>query len=254
MIVTSLARAAALALLCTVLSQCSSSLKKADVVVSVADQKMGLYSEGELVKTFPVSTSKFGLGDQPGSNRTPIGRHRVVAKVGHGLPEGAVLKSRHWNGEVIKPNAPGRDPIVSRILWLSGSEGHNRNAYSRCIYIHGTPEEKRLGAPASYGCVRMASDDVVKVFNQVPVGASVVITPGKLPSTEAQAKREVALVAPPPAPTPAAAPTKPESVAAKSEPAAQKTESSHASSPKPGVRKSEDPVTKRQKISINVAS
>jgi len=176
------------------LCQCSStpSIREADVVVSVKDQKMGIYRSGQLINTYKVSTSKFGVGDRPGSCCTPLGKHEVVAKIGHGLPPGAVLKSRQWNGEVLKPNAPGRDPIVSRILWLSGQEGTNRNAYGRFIYIHGTTEENRLGAPASYGCVRMAANDVIKVFERVPIGASVVITKEPLPHSTTTSPSEMA--------------------------------------------------------------
>lgn len=172
----------------TVLCQCSftTSTKKADVVVSVADQRMGIYQNGQLVSSYPISTSKFGIGDKPGSCCTPLGKHQIVAKIGHGLPAGAVLHSRQWNGEVVKPNAPGRDPIVSRILWLSGMEGSNRNAFNRFIYIHGTTEENRLGAPASYGCVRMAAKDVIRVFEQVPIGGTVVITKQSLPRGESK--------------------------------------------------------------------
>lgn len=177
------ARVAVLVLSALLLTQCSApkSIKRADVVVSVRDQKLGIYDQGKLVKSYKISTSKFGLGDKPGSNCTPLGRHEVVAKIGHGLPKGAVLKSRQWNGEVVKPNAPGRDPIVSRILWLSGQESVNRNAYGRCIYIHGTTEESKLGVPASYGCVRMAAKDVIDVFNKVGIGTSVYITTNDLP-------------------------------------------------------------------------
>ena len=162
------------------LCQCSSS-PKAEVVVSVKEQKLGYYKDGHLVKKYTISTSKFGIGDQPGSCRTHLGKHEVIAKIGNGLPTGAVLKSRQWNGEVLPPNAPGRDPIVSRILWLRGLESQNRHAMGRYIYIHGTTEENRLGKPASYGCIRMGMRDVVNLYNQVPVGAKVVVTPGSLP-------------------------------------------------------------------------
>ena len=171
------------------LTQCSSPKNLArgtNLVVSVEDQKMGLYRDGKLVKSYKISTSKFGLGDRQGSNCTPLGKHEVVAKIGHGLPKGAVLKSRRWNGEVVKPNAPGRDPIVSRILWLGGRESHNRNAYGRCIYIHGTAEEHRLGSAASYGCVRMAAKDVIDVFDKVGVGTQVMITTNDLPRRATQ--------------------------------------------------------------------
>lgn len=190
-----------------VLCHCSSPSPKtrgADVVVSVKDQKLGIYRSGQLVGTYRISTSKFGVGDRPGSNCTPLGKHEVVAKIGHGLPAGAVLKSRQWNGEVLRPNAPGRDPIVSRILWLSGCERTNRNAYGRFIYIHGTPEENRLGTPASYGCVRMAMRDVIRVFERVPIGASVVITQEGLPGNTGTAAP--AAVATQPQPAPAAQP------------------------------------------------
>ncbi|MDB6003785.1 MAG: hypothetical protein JWR15_772 [Prosthecobacter sp.] len=170
-------------LLACMLCQCTSP-PKGDVVVSVRDQKLGIYSEGKLTKQYVISTSKFGLGDQKGSNRTPLGKCEVIAKIGQGLPAGAVLKSRRWNGEVLKPNAPGRDPIVSRILWLRGMETANKNTFNRFIYIHGTPEENNLGKPASYGCVRMGMKDVVDLFNTVNIGAKVVITKGSLPPSE----------------------------------------------------------------------
>lgn len=169
-------------MLAVALSQCTSTIPKGDLVVSVKDQKLGVYGkDGKLAKKYVISTSKFGLGDKTGSNCTPLGQHEIVAKIGHGLPAGAVLKSRHWNGEVLKPNAPGRDPIVSRILWLKGMEKNNKNAFNRFIYIHGTPEEKNLGRPASFGCVRMGMKDVVDLFNNVDIGVKVTITTEHLP-------------------------------------------------------------------------
>ena len=182
----------------------TSSIRDADVVVSVPDQKLGFYRDGNLVQSYKVSTSKFGVGDDPGSCRTPLGKHEVVAKIGHGLPQGAVLKSRQWNGEVLKPNAPGRDPVVSRIMWLSGLESDNHNALRRFIYIHGTTEENRLGKPASYGCVRMSMSDVISLFNKVQVGAKVVITKEHLPSHEQMVAAETK-----PAPSPASMPATP---------------------------------------------
>lgn len=143
--------------------------------VSVPMQKMALYRQGELVETYPVSTSKFGLGDEKGSYRTPPGKLEVAQKIGDGKPAGAVFKSRKWTGEVIKPNAPGRDPIVSRILWLNGLEPSNKNAYARCIYIHGTAAERDIGTPASYGCVRMKSRDVIDLHDRVGEGSKVFI-------------------------------------------------------------------------------
>ena len=141
--------------------------------ISVADQKLLLTDKGEPVATFPISTSKFGLSSAPGSYGTPLGKHRVVKKIGHGLPPGAVFKSRRFTGEVLPVDAPGRDPIVTRILWLDGKESHNRNSFGRFIYIHGTPEERNIGLPVSYGCVRMRSRDVMALFDRVGVGARV---------------------------------------------------------------------------------
>ncbi len=172
-----LVRVSSFLTMAAMLSHCTSTKTKPDkVVVSVKDQKLGLYKNGRLKGQYVVSTSKFGLGSDPGSNKTPLGQLEVTSKIGEGLPAGAVLKGRSWNGEVLTPNAPGRDPVVSRVLWLNGKEAGNRNTQNRLIYIHGTPEERNLGRPASYGCVRMGMEDVINVFDQVPVGTSVTIT------------------------------------------------------------------------------
>ena len=135
--------------------------------ISVADQKMMVTDKGQPVASYPVSTSKFGLSSAPNSYGTPLGKHRVMKKIGHGLPPGAVFKSRRFTGEVLPVDAPGRDPIVSRILWLDGRESHNRNSFGRYIYIHGTPEERNIGLPVSYGCIRMRSNDVIALFDRV---------------------------------------------------------------------------------------
>jgi lipoprotein-anchoring transpeptidase ErfK/SrfK len=143
------------------------------ILVSVADQKMILLEDGAEVSRFPVSTSKFGLGDRWGSYATPLGTMQVAQKIGDRAREGAVFKERRLTGEVLPVNAPGRDPIVTRILWLRGLEPQNANCFQRCIYIHGTPEERLLGAPVSWGCIRMRSKDVVRVFDKVEVGTKV---------------------------------------------------------------------------------
>ncbi len=134
---------------------------------------MVVLDEGAAVATYPVSTSKFGTGDGFRTNRTPTGLLRVRKKIGGAEPSGAVFKSRKPTGEVLAVDAPGRDPIVTRILWLEGLEAGNRNAYERFIYIHGTPEERTIGTPASYGCIRMRSRDVIALFDRVGVGARV---------------------------------------------------------------------------------
>ncbi len=151
------------------------------MIISTADQKMLVLRDGKPLVEYPVSTSKFGLGDRPGSNATPLGTLRVKRKIGSGAPAGAVFKSRRPPGEVIPVDAPGRDPIVTRILWLDGTEFRNRNAFERCIYIHGTPEERNIGTPASYGCIRMRSRDVIELFDTVGTGAKVTIISSPLP-------------------------------------------------------------------------
>jgi hypothetical protein len=157
------------------------------VLVSVADQSLELYRKDKLIGRYPVSTSKFGLGDRPGSRATPLGRMEVAKKIGASAPVGAVFRNRRPTGEILVPDAPGRDPIVTRIIWLKGLEPKNRNAFGRCIYIHGTPEERNVGHPASFGCIRMKSADVVRVFNTIGLGATVEIIPGSLPETAQQA-------------------------------------------------------------------
>ena len=152
----------------------------AEIVVSVPDQELALIARGETIARYPVSTSKFGIGDDVGTYRTPLGTMYVSGKVGDGLPAGAVLKSRIATGEVLPPNAPGRDPIVSRVLWLRGKEDRNRNARERCIYIHGTAEEKRIGKPASFGCIRMKSKDVIELYRRVHIGTPVKISEKRL--------------------------------------------------------------------------
>lgn len=161
------------ALLAICLTACTQLDKRHVLHISVADQKMVVTDQGQPVATYPVSTSKFGVGSAPGSYATPLGKHRVVKKIGGGLPLGSVFKSRRFTGEVLPIDAPGRDPIVTRILWLDGKEPGNRNSFGRFIYIHGTPEERNIGLPVSYGCVRMRSSDVIEIYERVGVGAKV---------------------------------------------------------------------------------
>lgn len=148
-----------------------------EMVVSVPEQKLYVFNEaGEKVTSYRISTASRGLGDSRGSYATPLGKLEVAAKIGHGAPVGAVFKSGHRTGEICKVNARGRDPIVTRILHLRGTEARNAAAYSRCIYIHGTPDEKHLGKAVSFGCIRMASSDVVELFDMVGVGSKIEIT------------------------------------------------------------------------------
>jgi hypothetical protein len=151
------------------------------LIVSVRDQKLILVQNGAKVATYPVSTSMFGLGDDRGRMTTPLGYLAVEKKIGDNVPVGAVFHNRRLTGEVLQPNAPGRDPVTTRIIWLRGLEAQNAHAFQRCIYIHGTPEEKKIGRPASYGCIRMKSSDIAALYDRVPVGALVQIVPDRLP-------------------------------------------------------------------------
>jgi len=147
-----------------------------EIVVSVADQELALIARGKVVKRFPISTSKFGTGDAVGSYRTPLGETFVSAKIGDGLPPGAVIKNRNATGEIVKANTPGRDAIVSRVIWLRGMDGTTANTRDRCIYIHGTAEEQRIGRRASFGCIRMRSKDVIVLYHLVHIGTHVRIS------------------------------------------------------------------------------
>ena len=150
------------------------------IVISVPDQKMIVLKNDAPIAEFPVSTSKFALSDAPGSKGTPLGALEIAKKIGDNAPLGMKFKDRKPTGEIVPADAPGRDPIVSRILWLKGLEPQNHNAYGRYIYIHGTAEESKIGTPASFGCIRMRSADVVQLYNIVGIGARVEISTNPL--------------------------------------------------------------------------
>ena len=158
------------------------------LLISVPDQRMQVIQSGQKVAEYRVSTSKFGLGDVPRSYATPLGKFEICDKVGAGAPLGAVFKGLSRTGEVLRPNAKGRDPIVTRILRLRGLESRNARASDRGIYIHGTPEERTIGRPASFGCVRMKSSDVMELFRMVDVGTDVEILNTSLRSVRPAAR------------------------------------------------------------------
>jgi lipoprotein-anchoring transpeptidase ErfK/SrfK len=166
-----------------------------DLVVSVSDQKLAVVVNGKIFKDYRISTSRYGEGDNWGSWRTPTGMLQIAGKIGSSAPAGAVFSRRQVTGEVLPANAPGRDPIVSRIIWLRGLEDANRNAYKRCIYIHGTPQEAFLGRKASFGCIRMRSADVIEVFNWVSIGTPVAILQDSLKRAVKEADKNVTLLA-----------------------------------------------------------
>ena len=149
--------------------------------VSVAAQTLEILDadSGRVLRRFPVSTSRYGLGTELGSLRTPLGRFRIGEKIGEGQPPGAVFNAREPDPDATPDEALASDAadlILSRILWLEGVEPHNANTRERYIYIHGTNHEAHLGRPASHGCVRMGNADVIELFALVPVGAEVLIT------------------------------------------------------------------------------
>src|SRR5206468_7328790 len=162
------------------LASCAAPDTQHHIVISTRDQKLAVLDRGTLLTTYPVSTSKFGLGDYLRSSRTPLGQFEVAKKIGDNAPLGAVFKDRIRTGEIVARNSPGRDPIVTRILWLRGREAQNANSFRRDIYIHGTPEERNIGRPVSYGCIRMRSRDVIALYNVVGPGAEVTIVNGPL--------------------------------------------------------------------------
>ena len=164
------------------IASCAAPDTRHQIVVSAHDQKLALLDRGNVMAIYPVSTSKFGLGDWRGSRFTPLGKLQVAEKIGENAPPGTVFKSRRRTGELVLANSPGRDPIVTRILWLRGLEPQNANAFGRDIYIHGTPEEWKIGSPASYGCIRMRSSDIIQLYNIVGNGAAVTIVNGPLVS------------------------------------------------------------------------
>lgn len=157
------------------IASCAAPDTRHQIVISARDQKLALLDHNNVMAVYPVSTSKFGLGDSRGSRFTPLGKMQVAQKIGDNAPPGTVFKSRRRTGEVVRANSPGRDPIVTRILWLRGLEAQNANAFGRDIYIHGTPEEWRIGSPASYGCIRMRSSDIIQLYSIVGTGAVVTI-------------------------------------------------------------------------------
>jgi lipoprotein-anchoring transpeptidase ErfK/SrfK len=145
-----------------------------NIHISIRDQRLTLKEGETLVRTYPVSTSRFGIGTEEDSMKTPIGRFRVAEKIGDGLPSDTVFQSR-VPLKADDPLPPTEDLVMSRILWLDGLDEHNTNTRERFIYIHGTKHEDKIGNPASHGCVRMRNADVIELFDLVDVGAPVVI-------------------------------------------------------------------------------
>ncbi|MFP6863372.1 L,D-transpeptidase family protein [Pseudomonas sp.] len=158
--------------------------------ISLADQCLYGFANGQLQLRLSVSTALNGAGERNGSGCTPRGLHKVRAKIGDGLPNAAVLRGRRWTGEVWSPELhaqfPGRDWILTRILWLSGCElERNRlgavDTFRRYIYIHGTPDSEPMGVALSHGCVRVRNSDLLELFARVPVQCAVQIDEASCP-------------------------------------------------------------------------
>lgn len=155
----------------------------ARVDISIGRQSLDLFDDqGQLLRSYRVSTALRGAGEMKGSYCTPRGRHVIRAKIGAGQPAGAVFVGRRPTGEIFSPELaaahPNRDWIITRVLWLSGCErGVNRlgdvDTMRRYIYIHGSPYEAEIGSPASHGCVRMRSGDILELFDLVVAGTPV---------------------------------------------------------------------------------
>ncbi len=145
-----------------------------NIHISIQDQRLTLIEDEKPIRSYPVSTSRFGIGTEEGSMKTPTGRFRVAEKIGGGLPSDAVFQSR----VPLKPDdplPPTEDLVMSRILWLDGLDKHNANTRDRFIYIHGTKHEDKIGSPASHGCIRMRNIDIVDLFELVDEDAHVTI-------------------------------------------------------------------------------
>ncbi|MGE4355560.1 MAG: L,D-transpeptidase family protein [Halothiobacillus sp.] len=152
------------------------------IIVDASDQRLYLFERNQLKFEFPVSTSAVGVGSAEGSNRTPLGLHRIAEKFGDGEPIGMIFKARQPTGKLAaiqtKPIKGDGDDVTTRIMWLQGmqpgvNEGKGVDSHARYIYIHGTPEEGLIGRPESHGCIRMNNTQVIELFNQVPVGTLV---------------------------------------------------------------------------------
>lgn len=155
-----------------------------EILITLAAQELELREGTEVLKRYQVSTARNGAGEQNGSFKTPRGQHLIRAKIGQGCPVNTVFVARRPSGELWTPELaqqfPGRDWMLTRILWLSGREpGFNRlgqvDTMRRYIYLHGSPDSAEMGTPGSIGCVRMRNADIIDLFERVPVYTQVVI-------------------------------------------------------------------------------
>jgi len=142
--------------------------------ISIATQTLELFEQAAnepaiSLASYPISSSKFGLGTEPGSNKTPLGNFFIEEKIGNGEPERMIFKARKPTGAIAALGGD-EDHILTRILWLSGLDLENQNTHDRFIYIHGTNQEDLIGTPASHGCIRLRNADMIELFDAVEVG------------------------------------------------------------------------------------
>tara|TARA_B100000809_G_C14952701_1_gene464472 strand:+ start:148 stop:738 length:591 start_codon:yes stop_codon:yes gene_type:complete len=154
------------------------------LLVSLKEQKMYHLKQGKLLSEYKISSSAYGIGSKAGSNKTPLGLHKVKQKFGEKTPINGRMIARVFYGQIVTiytDNTKSKtDDVCSRILWLDGMEeglnkGDGIDSYSRYIYIHGTSEEGRLGKPASHGCIRMKNKDIIELYDKVKIGTLVLI-------------------------------------------------------------------------------
>ena len=148
--------------------------------INISKQKLNLRYESAIIKSYPVSTSKYGIGNRLGSNKTPLGLHRIASKIGRNAKIGAIFKRRNNTKRIAKIGKDNGDLITTRILRLEVLEkginnGKGIYSFQRCIYIHGTPQEYLIGKPASCGCIRMRNRDIIELFSLVKRGSQVQI-------------------------------------------------------------------------------
>jgi hypothetical protein len=150
------------------------------LIVNISEQTVSLFEQNQFAKKIPCSTSRFGIGQTQGSNRTPLGLHRIAEKIGADAPPGTVFKSRKAVGHTSQPEFADAT-ITTRILWLEGLEpsfncGGNVDSHARYIYIHGTADQTSIGKPTSSGCIHLADADLIPLFDLLPAGTLVWIS------------------------------------------------------------------------------
>ncbi len=142
------------------------------IVVDISEQTLTLYDDDQFIKEYDISSSKYGIGSRAGSNKTPLGQHVIAKKIGNDAPQNTIFRARVNTGKRAKIDAETEDLVTSRVMWLKGLEkgknlGSGVDSYKRYIYIHGTPEESKIGSKASHGCIRMLNKEVIELFDLV---------------------------------------------------------------------------------------